>query len=116
MDEQIIKALPEGIGNCLKKVQPRNGLPFVEDEHILAWRDLIADQLHPGSQSKTVEVFAERLGVSSEEFTEILHSEEVMEKEIFALIPQELLVEYRQELIAENTALLTAYLEMCLTE
>lgn len=116
LDEQIINALPDEIGNCLQKVIPWNWLPFVEDEHISAWRDLIADQLHPGSKSKTVEVFAKRLGISSKDFTDLLHSKDMMEKEIFALIPQEVLVKYRQELIAKNITLLTAYLEMYLTE
>ena len=57
-----------------------------------------------------MDVFASRSGVSTEAFSDILNSESRLEKEVFSIVPPEVLVEYRQELILENIKLLKTYL------
>jgi hypothetical protein len=43
-------------------------------------------------------------------YSEILRSEKRLGEEVLAIIPPELLVEYRQEVILENVHLLNTYL------
>jgi len=50
------------------------------------------------------------MGVSVEEITGLLNSEERLEQELFGHIPRQLLVEYRQAIIRENLDLLQTYL------
>ncbi len=110
LDEQILPDLPGGIGECLQHVNPDGWLPFVPDQAMSAWRDFVAQQLLPGASSQTSELFAERLGISTEEFNLILHNEAQLEAELFSFIPQAALVEYRQKLVAANLELLSQYL------
>jgi hypothetical protein len=57
-----------------------------------------------------VEVFAARAHMPVESFFELMHSDARMEAEVFSVIPQDVLVEYRQKLVHANTELLQSYL------
>jgi hypothetical protein len=110
LDEKILDELPQETGDCLGNTDPADWLPFTRDRHLTAWRDLIAKQLHPGAKSHTVDVFASRGGISTDEFSDILHSEKRLEDEVFSIVPSEVLVEYRHKLLQENINLLSTYL------
>jgi hypothetical protein len=110
LDEQILSKIPPDISSCLHQTQPDHWLPFVADQYLVVWRDDLAQQLHPNGNSRTNEVFAERMGVSVEEITNLLNSEEQLDKELFSHIPRQNLVEYRQAVIRENLDLLQTYL------
>jgi hypothetical protein len=116
LDRDVIAHLPRGIGRMLQSVNPDHWLPFVDDLDLMAWRDYLAKQLHPGEHIETVEVFAERQGVSAEAIYKLLESEAEMQNRVFNYLPRKQLDIYRQQLIAENVDLLTTYLEPRLTE
>jgi len=109
LDERILHALQQDVGQCLMDVQAEDWLPFVEGTYLTAWRDFIASQLMPGAKVQTVEVFAARMNMPVDTLLELLHSESRMETEIFSFIPYQVLVEYRQKLIASNIELLGEY-------
>jgi hypothetical protein len=112
LDIEILPFLTNGnsIGTELKQATIANWLPFVEDRHLFCWRDFLADQLQPGATIRTVEVFAERQGISPHEYYRLLSSEELMEREIFVHLPRQALDEYRQTVLNENIQLINAYL------
>jgi hypothetical protein len=109
LDDQILTGLPKGLSECLGKVNPNGWLPVVENEDLSAWRDFLAEQLSPDGVTQTVEVFARRQGISAEEFSALLYSEERLEVELFSFIPRDTLVEYREAVIADNLLLLEQY-------
>lgn len=109
LDRQIIDSLDAAVGSDLQGATPRNWLPFVADDHLLVWRNLLARQLQPGSTVETVEVFASRQGISPEAYYRLLSSEEKLEEEIFVHLPRRNLQAYREGLIIENLSLLQTY-------
>lgn len=110
LDQQVLQSLEFGIGACLKTVEPRGWLPFVEDGYLRAWRDFVSEQLQPGASVQTVEVFAERQGISPNEFYSLLHSEDQMDRQVFIHLPRSSLAAYRGQLLIENISLLNAFL------
>ena len=110
LDERILPALQQDVGQCLMDVPAEGWLPFVEGKYIIKWRNFIASQLMPGAKTQTVEVFAERMNMPADALLELIHSESRMETEIFSFIPYQVLVEYRQKLVASNLQLLGDYL------
>lgn len=109
LDEQIYPELPPELSACLARVQPDGWLPVAANKDMAAWRDFIAEQLTPEGVTHTVEVLAGRQGVSEEEFSALLHSEERLEAELFSFVPLDTLVEYRMKVISENLTLLEQY-------
>lgn len=110
LDEQIVPNLAGDVSVRLENVQPNGWLPFVRSRYLLDWRSYIAGQLAPGAKIQTVDVFAARAKMPVEAFLELMHSDARMEAEVFSVLPQEVLVEYRQKLIDANVELLQAYL------
>ena len=111
LDRQILETLPVQTGSLLRGVVPRQWLPFVQDRHLKQWRDFLWPQLSPGAGSLTVEVFADRLGISPEEFHRLLDSEAHMEREVFVHLARQRLLDYHQRLLEENILLLKHYLQ-----
>jgi len=104
------KILPELAGGaCISSVLPDGWLPFVQDAHLISWRDFLTSQLHPGARIQTVEVFAARQGISPEAYYALLSSEERLDEEIFSHLPRQALEDYRQEIVQENLSLLRKY-------
>jgi|GEM_PF-154834 len=111
LDRQVLEALPEDTAAQLSRAEPQKWLPFVGDEHLREWRDYLANQLAPGAPVHTVEVFAQRQGLPSEQFQDLLASESRMQAEVFAHLPEQRLDRFQRKLVEENVALLLDYLK-----
>jgi hypothetical protein len=114
LDRQIITDLPAGTGQLLHQVEPQEWLPFVRDHHLRAWQGHLAQQLEPGAEIQTVEVFASRQGISPARYYQLLESESQMDEAVFSRIPRRCLLEYRLRLVEENVELLQSYLSRIL--
>lgn len=110
LDERILSALQEDVGQCLLQVRVEDWLPFVEGQYLIEWQNFIAGQLLPGAKAQTFEVFAERMNMPVDALLDLVHSESRMEAEIFSFIPYQVLVEYREKLVSANLELLKEYL------
>lgn len=110
LDQQVLAKLPEDMGIQLQNSHPNNWLPFVEDKCLLKWQIYLAEQLQPGAEIKTAEVFAERQGRLPEDFTNLIESETSMDEDIFSQMPRERLTEFWETLVARNVQLIEEYL------
>jgi len=110
LDLHILPELHPGMDVCLHYVTPAGWLPFVKDQFLLEWRNLLFPQLRPGAAAQTVEVFAARQGVSVSEYYALLGSEPRMQQEVFDHLPLEQIHSYRQQMLDENIRLLSEYL------
>jgi hypothetical protein len=83
LDVRILPELRSGMDSCLQQAEPNGWLPFVDDRHLIEWRNKLFPQLQPGAATQTVEVFSTRGGISAPEFSALLESEERMQQEVF---------------------------------
>ncbi len=115
LDRQVLVFLPKDMHSALLRANPYHWLPFVRDNDLYQWRDLLISQLEPGASIKTVEVFASRQDIDPRDYYALLDSQERMEQEVFQYIPRQQEEGYRQLLVAHNIELLGGYLG-CLSE
>lgn len=94
LDASDLRRLPNSMAATLHAAQPRNFCPFIADETLLHWRDQIADQLSPGQASRTVEVFAERMGASPHAFAALVASPQDMQRRVYGRLPDGLLEQF----------------------
>ncbi len=97
LDASDRKGLPVSTAATLSCARPHDFCPFISDETLLHWRDLIAEQLSPGQSGRTVEVFAERMGADPRTFAALLASPEEMRRRVFSRLPDGLLERYYRE-------------------
>jgi hypothetical protein len=110
LDVHILPELHSGMDACLGQVEPDGWLPYVDDQYLTQWRDLLFPQLQPGAATQTVEVFSSRQGVSALEFHDLLGSEERMQEEVFVHLPLVKVERYYQTILVENSRLISDYL------
>jgi len=108
-DANDLAQLPAPTGGELRAAAPSSWLPFVTDEHLRAWRNLIADQLYPDQPIRTVEVFAERMKVDAQAFAALISSPAEMQRRVFDRVPSERLAHYRAQALARSARLIEAY-------
>ncbi len=87
LDDRDRRQLPASAAASLRAAKPQSWLPFIGDESLLHWRDLIAEQLAPGNAALTVEVFAQRMGADPGRFAALLASPQDMQRRVFSRLP-----------------------------
>lgn len=110
LDRMIINHLGRETDLCLGGVVPDHWLPFVDDQSLMEWRDILFPQLCPGGEVQTVEVFALRQGISTDDYYTLLNSEERMQKEIFVHLSLQKVEQYRQKVLDFSIRFLNNYL------
>jgi hypothetical protein len=111
LDAQILPTLDSVLIAQMQAVIPNRWLPFIKDDHLIIWRDYLYEQLIPGAASRTVEVFASRQGLPTDDFNQLLSSESRMETEIFSRVPRSQLATYYHLIISQNQELIESYIK-----
>jgi len=109
LDATDLRRLPVSAAATLRSARPRGFCPFITDETLLHWRDLIAEQLSPGQASRTVEVFAERMGANPHAFAALVASPKEMQRRIYGRLPDGLLEQYYRSGLALCQEVLQRY-------
>lgn len=107
-DAADLARLAPDLDDELRLAAPARWLPFVDDAHLAAWRDLVADQLGPG-HSRTVEVFAQRMGADPRALAALLASPAELERRLYSHIPAGTLERYRANAITAAAEAIGAY-------
>jgi hypothetical protein len=117
LDSLARDELPHTAMTTLATAQPDNWLPFAADAVLVAWRDMLADQLAPGAPVQTVEIYAGRLGLSSAEFATALHDPDWMAEHLFGKLPVAEIQAILQTAVPQSIQLIHHYLhgEMSVT-
>ena len=110
MDRQDQRRLNGSIVPALRATQPHDWLPFVDDEHLVAWRDLLIEQFAPGHRVQTAEFFARRMDVPVTLLETVLSSPQQMEKRVFRHVPRAALQTFHSTGYAQTVALLAEFL------
>lgn len=87
LDKLAFDSLPPSAATVLAAAQPKAWLPFAADDDLIAWRDLLVAQLQPGAKLETVTIYAERIGMSPDEFLHKLEDPEWIEAQVFKSVP-----------------------------
>jgi hypothetical protein len=111
MDERDLKQLPAGEHGHLISAEPHHWLPFMPDDALRGWRDIVAAQLPPAGTSRTLEILGKRIGMSVEEMTKVLTSETQMDEIVWSNIPAERLAAAEEAMYVAVQRTVIAYLD-----
>lgn len=78
MDERDLSSLEPWQYPALAAAQPDDWLPFIPDTTLFEWRDFIAEQIQPGGESQTLQVFGGRISKTPDELRAVLDSPDQM--------------------------------------
>jgi hypothetical protein len=89
MDERDETKLEQWQADTLPQCQPQQWLPFIPDDVIIGWRDLIYHQIKPDGLSKTLDIFSQRLCVEPLFLRDILDDPDTMTRWLWAYVDPE---------------------------
>lgn len=86
LDRLAHAELPADAGVTLGRVAAHGWLPFDDEEKLTEWQTMLVAQLQPNAQIETVQIYAQRMRMSPEEFAAHLDDPEWMEQYIFQYV------------------------------
>ena len=86
-DQHDRRTLPERADTILAAVHSSNWLPFAPDNAIHRWQTMLVEQLHPGAPSETINIYADRVGMTPIDFAASLNDPDWMADQVFGKIP-----------------------------
>ncbi len=110
MDEQDELALDDWQGASLRRSVPQDWLPFMSDEVLRYWRDLVAGQLEPGGDSMTLEIFGKRLRMDPEFIRKVLDEPAALNNYLWRHVPAMALADVERQFYAFTLNQLAWYL------
>ncbi len=111
LDRQAIAVLPPSAVTTLDAVRSNHWLPFADDADLDRWQAMLVAQLQPGAAIQTVEIYAERMGLSAEAFAARLDDPRWMQTNIFDLIPVNQIEARLDSAVAEIIDVVATYLQ-----
>jgi len=110
LDKLAFESLPETAMSTLAAAHADQWLPFAQNEHLINWRDEIVPQLQPGARIRTIEIYAERLGMTPDEFAINLEDPAWMDEHIFGQLPVTEIQAILDTAVPRSVDLITKYL------
>ncbi|MCU0495850.1 MAG: hypothetical protein MUF87_00710 [Anaerolineae bacterium] len=110
MDERDLKLLESWQPDQLIQAQPQRWLAFIPDEDLRIWQQLIYDQIKVDGQSRTLEIFGERITKTPAELRAILDSAHEMQTCLWDHVSLKLLGEVESAMYAFARSSLVEYL------
>jgi len=110
LDGLAYESLPETAVTTLAAAHPHHWLPFVTDQHLQVWRDMLTVQLEPDAPLETVAVYAKRLQMTPEKFAAQLADKQWMAAHFFALVPVQKVQDRFETAVAESITVIHNYL------
>jgi hypothetical protein len=110
LDMQAEARLAPETSQVLADAAPQRWSPFIPDDILRQWRDVLVPQLSPKGESRTVEIYAGRLKIPPEEFGHKLRDQTWLEQNLFRNVPVDTIQEILQHSIDRASDLVQDYL------
>ena len=110
MDERDERLLEDWQADSLIHCEPKDWLPFMGDDTLRGWRDLVAQQIMPDGISQTLPIFGARLNSNPAILREALDDPARLDAALWRHIPKALLAEVERQAYAYSRDQLTVYL------
>jgi hypothetical protein len=91
LDQRDLQILTPEDYNKLASTLPQRWLPWMSDEGLCVWRDMVAAQLAPGGVSLTNQILGQRVALSADEMTKQINDKARMDEQMWSrLLPEQL--------------------------
>lgn len=101
LDARDYALVAPDVYNALCAAEPDGWLPFIANQPLADWRDLIKAQLAPHGHSQTNQIMGERVGLAADAVAAIIGAEEQMNVRVWQFIAPAV-VQQAEQLMAEQ--------------
>lgn len=109
MDERDLKHISAEMAHTLQRAKPQAWLPFMPLPILREWQKLIYEQIKPNGESKTYEIFGERVQQSAAQMRRSFQDEAWMQEQLWQHVPRSILAEVEAQMFVYAREVLIAY-------
>lgn len=110
LDKRSLDDVPDSAEKTLAQAASPTDIEFIEPTHLNTFQSMLVAQLAPGATIRTVEVYAERMGLSPAEFGQHLEDDQWMQSKLFNRVPLDTVLAILERTVHDSAELITAYL------
>lgn len=111
LDARDLKTIPLATQYpALANATPDSWLPFMPDDAIRGWRDIVAGQIAPTGHSRTLEILGQRVAMSEAQMREFIESERAMNDYLWHNVPPATIAANDQRMADRARGNILAYL------
>jgi hypothetical protein len=110
LDARDFRQWDESFPDELAAANPDGWLPFLSDNDLAKWRDLVAEQICASCESKTVEVLGKRVRIGAEGLQNILDDPARMQSEVWDYVPLTVVREVEEHMYRAMVAQIMRYM------
>lgn len=111
MDERDLVTLPAWIPEAVRDAAPRAWLPFMPQDVLTGWRDMIYAQIKPDGQSLTLDIFGSRINRTPDKLRRMVDDVEWMARELWNPIPPTVLAIIERAMYTHARESLVQYMQ-----
>ncbi|MEM9776356.1 MAG: zinc dependent phospholipase C family protein [Chloroflexota bacterium] len=100
------------VGKQILEVDAKGWLPFDEEGNLKAWQTLVGEQLLPKNDSQTIQIYAERMDMTTAELTANLQDQTWLDANIFDHVSRQLLNGVFEQAVTGGIDLVSNYLKL----
>jgi hypothetical protein len=102
--------LRKEIAPSLASAQPDSWLPFIQDRHLVQWRDHVVNMIHTEGARRTSVIFAQTNNLTAQELEDIVLSEARMAEQAYPTLAPDRLAEFEATTARRSLAAILQYL------
>ena len=105
-----LERLPSSAEKTLATATTQYNLPFIDPPLLARWHQLIVEQLVPNAPVQTIQIYAQRLGITADAFAAKLNDPQWLQSQLFDRVPLEAVEAIFDQALDESVRLINAYL------
>ena len=110
LDGVSLRKLPNSAETTLANAASQYELPFIYTPLLAEWHQMLVTQLAPDAPIRTVEIYAERLGITPDEFAAKLRDDTWLQSQLFNRVPLEAVHAVFAQALDDSVQLINQYL------
>ncbi|MGB1250939.1 MAG: hypothetical protein ACPG8W_10025, partial [Candidatus Promineifilaceae bacterium] len=112
LDSDSLGKLPASAENTLASADNPYALPFIQTDLLNQWHNMIVTQLAPNAPIHTVEIYAERIGITPDKFAAKLRDDDWMQSQVFDRVPLDAVHAIFDQALTDSVHLINTYLSL----
>ncbi|MEM6282105.1 MAG: hypothetical protein AAF787_07930 [Chloroflexota bacterium] len=111
MDERDLHLIPDYAPDEICAAQPDDWLPFMPQDVLIDWQQMIYNQIKPDGESKTYDIFGERVKRAADELRRLAGDDDWMHEHLWQHVPRTIMGSVEDEMYDHARDSLIAYMQ-----
>lgn len=113
LDTRDFERMPSGYYDLLGRAKPNDWLPFLPDDALIKWRDVIIEQIQPGGVPETLMILGRTVYSGYQDLVDMVNSPQRQSAELWSNFPEARAAAVENDAYEHMLRVVCDYLQLC---